>query len=66
MLQFLFSWNHLLKILIIESYGETNMGFNPYFPGVTFQSYAYYDEEYLTVAFQSLFSWSYLSKPLGL
>ncbi len=36
--------------------------FNPYFPGVTFQSCDQQRIDPLTLEFQSLFSWSYLSK----
>ncbi len=37
-------------------------GFNPYFPGVTFQRLPGHQEGAVDLRFQSLFSWSYLSK----
>ncbi len=36
--------------------------FNPYFPGVTFQRQPFAVQEVVLLVFQSLFSWSYLSK----
>ncbi len=36
--------------------------FNPYFPGVTFQSWQNSPDLFVFLMFQSLFSWSYLSK----
>ncbi len=43
-------------------FGADVWGFNPYFPGVTFQSDNNRLYRSATCGFQSLFSWSYLSK----